>query len=170
MTKNPGGHRVCVLRLLLVGLASLLAAGGALAEPRTALVIGNGSYEWAVSPVARDLAARLCAVGVRAAVDGDADRRGLEVTVGGRRRRFSGVSLLEEIRTLPFLSGESVAGGRVVIQERGGRVLVAILGAQGYRVYRPLRAVELGQTGGRPEERAAGSGSRTGVEELENLF
>ena len=40
-------------------------------------------------------------------------------------------------------NGESLAGGRVVIQERAGRTVIAILRARGSRVYRALRAIEL---------------------------
>lgn len=63
----------------LVGLVMLLVAGTALAEPRTALVIGNGAYRDAPlrNPVndARDMAAKLRELGFQVIERFDADRQ-----------------------------------------------------------------------------------------------
>lgn len=63
----------------LVGLAMLLVAGTVLAEPRTALVIGNGAYRDAPlrNPVndARDMAAKLRELGFQVIERLDADRQ-----------------------------------------------------------------------------------------------
>ncbi|MDS4070414.1 MAG: caspase family protein [Candidatus Competibacter sp.] len=68
-----------------IGLVVLLVAGTALAEPRTALVIGNGAYQDAPlrNPVndARDMAAKLREMGFQVIERLDADRQAMRLAL-----------------------------------------------------------------------------------------
>jgi uncharacterized caspase-like protein len=83
----------CAGRLFLAALVGFAMAGGAMAESRTALVIGNGSYEWAPlrNPAndAADMALALRELGFEVIEKKNLDRRAMKLAIRQFGRKLS---------------------------------------------------------------------------------